>query len=687
MKFALGAVAAAVFAAGVVLATSALSQTPQTAPAGAPAPGAPVPGRGGPGGPGGAGGAGRGPNPAIAQGQAAFNAKCKGCHDPAVDRAPNLAALSAFWPNDVINILKTGAMQPMAAGMSDSDISAVAYFLTGQAPTAPFDFGKEASNPCPASNKFSAAGPSWNGWSPDPQNSRQAVGSAFTAASAPAMKVKWAFAYQGGRYGEPTPFGNRVFVTSSSGHAYALDKKTGCVAWTFTKQTSIRMTPSVGRNARAPSGYAVYIGDNTRSVTALDANSGHVLWTVHFEDHPRAVLTGGGVLYNGILYVPLSSGEETVASLNNYECCKARGAVIAIDTAKGTVKWKSRTLPVEPAPTKKNSAGTQMYGPAGAAVWSTPTVDPKRHLIYVATGDSYTDVKEPYFDAVEAMDMATGEIKWVKQVEENDNFLTGCFSGGGPARGPAAAGAAPPAAPAPARAGPANCPSPAGPDHDFGSSPILVHMTNGKDVILAGQKSGAVYAMDPDNKGNIIWQTRIGLGGALGGVEWGMAADRNNLYVAVNQGQPGPGGPAHSLTALRLTDGVQQWQHVAPEPAKCSFAGRCSNGYSAPPTLSNGVLFGPNQDGHIRAFTAADGHQILDFDTAGQKYDTVNGVMAQHGGNLDATGLTIAGDMAFIMAGYNGSSGSSGPDNVLLAFSVDAKPAAAPAKHRRKPAH
>ncbi len=644
MKFALGAVAAAVFAVGAVLATSAVSQTPQSPPAGAPA--AAGPGRGGPG-----GGAGRGPNPAIAAGQAVFNAKCKGCHDPAVDRAPNLAALSAFWPNDIINTLKTGVMQPMAAGLSDTDISNVSYFLSGQAPTAPFDFSKEASNPCPAGNRFSAAGPSWNGWSPDKSNNRQAQASTITAANAPQLKVKWAFAYQGGRYGEPTPFGNRVFVTSSSGHAYALDKKSGCVAWSFVVPSSMRMTPSVGRNARARSGYAVYVGDNTRTITALDANTGEKLWAVKIEDHPRAVLTGAATLYNGILYVPLSSGEETVASLNNYECCKARGAVIAIDTATGAIKWKQRTLPDEPRPTKKNASGAQMYGPAGAAVWSAPTIDPRRGVLYVATGDSYTDVETPYADAIEALDLKTGQIKWWKQVTTGDNFLTGCGRAGGPA----------------------NCPAPAGPDHDFGSSPILGHLPGGKDVILAGQKSGQVYAFDPDGDHKILWQTRISMGGALGGVEWGMAADASNLYVAVNQGQPGPGGPSHSLTALRLTDGVQQWQHVAPTPAVCSFAGRCSNGYSAPPSLSNGVLFGPNQDGHIRVFTAADGHMIVDLDTAAQKYDTVNGVKGQHSGNLDATGLTIAGDMAFIMAGFNGSSGSSGPDNVLLAYSVDGK--------------
>jgi polyvinyl alcohol dehydrogenase (cytochrome) len=333
-----------------------------------------------------------------------------------------------------------------------------------------------------------------------------------------------------------------------------------------------------------------------------------------------------------------------VAGLAAYECCKQRGAVAAIDIATGKIKWKSYSIPTAPAPFKKNASGTQMYGPAGGAIWSSPTIDPKRGVLYVATGDSYTDVEEPYSDAVEAMDLKTGKIKWAHQMTALDHFLVGC----------------PPQRPG------VNCPTPNGPDFDFGSSPILKHLKSGKDMLLAGQKSGGVYGLDPED-GKIIWQTRIGQGSALGGVEWGMAADNDNLYVGIaDRGMP-------TLSALRLTDGSLIWRHRAPEPAKCSFEGRCSNGYSGPPSLANGVLYGVNQDGHVRAFQAKTGKMVWDYDTAGRHYETVNGVKNQRGGNLDATGMTFAGPMAFLMAGFNGASGSSGPDNVLLAFSVDGK--------------
>ena len=582
-----------------------------------------------------------------AHGSEVFDQRCKGCHMPPVEHAPSRSELAAQFPNVIVDALKTGKMQSMAAGLSDDDIGAVAAFITGQSPETRFDLANEAKNACPAGAKFDPSGPSWNGWSPDKQNTRVAAATTINAANTPRLKVKWAFAYQGGRYGQPTVVGNRVFVTSSSGQVYALDRQTGCVAWAYKARGAVRVTVSVGRNPKAASGWAAYFGDMNRNEVAVDANTGKELWVSNIDPGPRGILTGAASLWNDTLYVPLSSFEEGVAGLAAYECCKQRGAVAALDTASGKIKWKSYTITATPAPFKKNAAGTQMYGPAGGAIWSSPTIDPKRGVLYVATGDSYTDVEEGGSDAVEAMDLATGKIKWSHQMMALDHFLVGC----------------PPSQPGP------NCPTPNGPDFDFGSSPILKHLSSGKggkDILLAGQKSGGVYGLNPDD-GSFVWQTRIGKGSALGGVEWGMAADDANLYVGVaDRGMP-------TLSALRLTDGALIWRHRAPEPPKCSFEGRCGNGYSGPPTLANGVLFGVNQDGHIRAFLAATGKLIWDYDTAGRRYETVNGVKNQRGGNLDATGITFAGGMGFVMAGFNGASGSSGPDNVLLAFSVDGK--------------
>ena len=576
-------------------------------------------------------------------GEELFNQRCKSCHMPPVEHAPSRSELAAQFPNVIIDALTKGKMQAMAAGLSETDIGAIASWVTGQAPDAKFDLAGESRNACPVGAKFNPAGPSWNGWSPDKQNTRVAASTTITAANAPKLAVKWAFAYQGGRYGQPTVVGNRVFVTSSSGQVYALDKQTGCVAWAYKARGSVRVTVSVGQNAKAPSGWAAYFGDMSRNQVAVDANTGKELWNVVIDSGGRGILTGAPALWGDTLYVPLSSFEEGVAGLAAYECCKQRGAVAAVDVLTGKIKWKSYSIPTAPAPFKKNAAGTQMYGPAGAAIWSSPTIDPKRGVLYVATGDSYTNVEETYSDAVEAMDLKTGKIKWAHQMTEEDHFLVGC-----PQQKPGV-----------------NCPTPNGPDFDFGSSPILKHFKNHKDMLFAGQKSGQVYALDPDD-GKMIWQTRVGKGSALGGVEWGMAADNDNLYVGIaDRSLP-------SLSAFRLTDGALVWRHRSPDP-KCSFEGRCGNGYSGPPSIANGVVYGVNQDGHVRAFMAKTGDPVWDYDTAGRHYETVNGVKNQRGGNLDATGMSFAGSMAFLMAGFNGASGSSGPDNVLLAFSPGGK--------------
>ncbi|HEV7690739.1 MAG TPA: PQQ-binding-like beta-propeller repeat protein [Hyphomonadaceae bacterium] len=582
----------------------------------------------------------------AAHGEELFNAKCKSCHDPAVDRAPNKNVLASYNGEVIINALSAGGMmQPMAADMGPDDIRAVAVYLTGRAEMRPaFDTANEASNPCPASNTFKASGPSWSGWSPNVEATRMSTNSTIKAKDAPNLKVKWAFAYQGGRYGQPAIYGNRVFVTSSSGIAYALDRSTGCVAWQFKLPAGIRITPSVDKNPKSPSGYAVYFGDYAHNVYALDAANGQQIWKVNVEPHPRAVLTGAPVLYKDKLYVPVSSWEETISSVANYQCCTFSGSVAAIDVKTGTIDWQTHVLPA-PKPNRANAAGTQMLGPAGAAIWSAPTIDTKRGLIYVTTGDSYTDVKEDASDAVVAMDLKTGAIRWKRQMTENDNFLTGC----------------PPQRPS------INCPTPTGPDHDFGASAILKHLPNGKDILLAGQKSGQVYGVNPDD-GAVLWQQRFGRGGALGGVEWGMAADDEHVYAAVNQG----GGAG--IYAMNLADGSLAWQQRGVSPAKCSFkSARCGNGYSAPPSVANGVVYAPNQDGHIRAFEAKTGKPLWDYDAGAETYETVNGVKDQHGGNFDGSGLAFAGDMAFAMSGYNGASGSSGPNNVLLAFSVNGK--------------
>src|SRR5882757_9151322 len=262
----------------------------------------------------------------VAHGESLFKARCASCHDPAVERAPPKVALARRFPDDIATALKTGVMQPMAAGLSEEDIHAIATYLGADGMT------EQAGDPpvCAPSGKFSMSGPGWNGWSIDARNSRDQPNPGLAGADVPRLKVKWSMTYTGGRYGQPILVGGRLFLTSSSGRLYALDARTGCMHWRFDADAGVRTTPVIGQlRGASPSGYSMFFGDFQRNVYALDAASGKLQWKMNVEQHPRGVLTGAPVLYKGLLYVPISSWEETAGGIGSYACCSARGGLAA----------------------------------------------------------------------------------------------------------------------------------------------------------------------------------------------------------------------------------------------------------------------------------------------------------------------------------------------------------------------
>jgi len=526
-------------------------------------------------------------------------------------------------------------MATQAAGFSSEEGRAIARFIAGK------EFGSGAT---PLAGKCSGTpGPltmadaDWNGWSADPANTRYQPKPGLDAADVPKLKLKWAFAFQDdtSRSAQPAVVGGRVFTGSASGAIYSLDAATGCIHWRYDAEATVRTSITIGK-ARGKS--IAYFGDVRSNVYGLDANTGQQLWKVKVEDHPASRITGGPAFYNGRLYVPVSSVEEASAMGPTYECCKFRGSIVALDGATGKQIWKTFAITDPPKPFKKTPAGVQLWGPAGAAVWAAPTIDAKKKVIYAATGNSYTDVETRTTDAILAIDLESGSLLWSSQVTPKDNFTMGCMRG-------------------------VNCPDERGPDFDFGSSPILRELPGGKRVLVCGQKSGVVWGLDPDNRGKILWQTRLGQGSALGGIEWGPTADMENAYVAISDVITPLGHPG-GLHAVKLSTGEKLWT-TPPPPLNCTAGAKgCNSAQSAAISSIPGVVFSGSVDGHFRAFLAKTGEIVWDFNTA-RDFETVNGVPGK-GGSLDSAGPVIVNGMVFTNSGYGMWQGL--PGNVLLAF-------------------
>jgi polyvinyl alcohol dehydrogenase (cytochrome) len=498
---------------------------------------------------------------------------------------------------------------------------------------------------------------------PSQQRFQPAAQAQLTAAQVPSLRLKWAFGFPGVNlaYGQPTIVSGRLFVGSNGRKVYSLNAVSGCQYWTFDTEAPVRAAITVGVNG--PS-WVAYVGDQRANVYALNALTGSLLWKTRVDDYAGAVITGAPTLSGSTLYAGTSSNEEALAVNPAYQCCKFRGSVSALDTTTGAVRWKSYVIPEEPKPIRKNAQGTQLWGPSGAALWSSPTVDARSHRVYVTTGDAYSDPAATTADAFLAFDADTGKMLWSRQMTANDAFTMGCDL------------------PSPLNG---NCPSANGPDFDFGSSSMLVDLPGGRRALIAGQKSGMVHAVNPDT-GDVLWQTRVGKGGRVGGVQWGSATDGSRVYVAVSDVSMGAAPPGArgaqptmlgvpllldpraggGLFALDPQTGRTVWS--TPHPG-CGDKAGCSPAQSAAVTVIPGVVFSGGLDGHLRAYAAADGHIIWDIDTI-REYATVNGVKA-NGGSLDGPGAVIVGGMLYVNSGYAFVGGV--PGNVLLVFSVDGK--------------
>ena len=588
---------------------------------------------------------------ATPPGKALYEARCASCHtNPGTSKAPPLSAMKTMPAERVFFAMSNGAMKSQAAGLAIPELIALASFAS--AGTQP-DYVPTPAAMC--AKRTVDAKPAVSGWGFDAQNSRalDAKQTRIDAAHVGKLQLKWAFGLPGvtDTRSQPVASADTLFVAASSGHVFALDRESGCVKWHTA--TPVRTSLTLGRLAADRA--ALFFGDMQGFVTAFDAQTGAIVWREHAGLFEASMLSGAVVQHDDVLIVPVSSIEVGLASNPQYECCKTHGAVRALKAATGEILWTASLTPDAQA-TTKSSAGTQQWGPSGVPVWGAPTIDAKRGLVYIGTGENYSEPATDRSDAIVALDLRTGAERWHFQGSAGDVYNTACD-------------ATPP--------GP-NCPKVKGPDFDFGAAVIIARDARGRELLLAAQKSGDVYALSPDD-GKVVWQKKVGTGSALGGVHWGIAAVDGRVYVPIADPPfPIPGYVSKAgMYALSIDDGATVWSHPIERGCETDLMAyfqrdklypACSFyfGPSAPPTVLPGLVVQGGLDGKIRVLGSDNGKELWTYDTM-KDFETVNGVPA-HGGSIDAAGAIAVGQMLYIQSGY--SLFGQLPGNALLAFEV-----------------
>ena len=587
-------------------------------------------------------------------GAAVYHRVCQQCHEGQALKAPARTFIEMMPPESIVRALTVGIMQQQAAGLSDQDKRDVAEYLSGTKfgapapPTAPACVGR-------AGHFDLAREPEVSGWGFSPENTHFIPGSVarLSPSDIPKLKVKWTFAYPAAMRARsrPTFAYGALYVGSQNGTVYALDAKSGCIRWTFATtaevRTSVLVPPTTGKKKTA------YFGDIIGRVYAVDALTGHELWRQRVDDHPSATITGTPVFHAGVLYVPVSSLEEGTAD-PTYPCCTFRGSVVAIEASTGKRLWKRYTIDEEPVQTGVTKVGTKIFAPSGAAVWNTPTLDAKRGLLYIGTGNNYTGPADARSNSIVALDLQTGKVAWVWQVVAGDAWNVGCMVGLD------------------------SCPAHSGPDADIGSGVVLGKLANGEDRLFVGLKSGMAIAVDPVSHDKALWSNRVGRGSIQGGIQFGMAYDGARLFVPIadmansmdssNLLRDKSAGVARpGLYALDPNSGAVLWS--APADDACHGRQYCDAGILASIAAIPGAVFAGHMDGRLRAYDSVTGKVLWQYDTS-PSVTTLGGATA-HGGSIGGGGPVIYDGMVYENSGYGLYFHM--PGNLLVAFSVDGR--------------
>jgi len=569
---------------------------------------------------------------------------CASCHDGSVAKAPHFQWLEMMSPASIVSALSGGVMAEQGAMLSEDEKLRVAEYITRvdladglpkvsyaamcEGPEARFDRSKPAV---------------LTGWGHETRRFVPASLGGVEAGDMGELELKWTYAYPNATKARSQPvigYG-AAYVGSDDGTVYAFDLETGCARWMFKASAEVR-TGIVLVDGPTP---MVYFGDLTSKLYAVEALTGELTWSRRMDDHPSATLTGTPAFHDGTFYVPVSSLEVVPAADPEYECCTFRGHLDAVDAKSGEVKWQFWAISEEPRRSERD--GKASYAPSGAPMWTSPTIDAKRGVLYAGTGENYSSPADQNSDSIFAIDLASGRRVWHRQTIAGDAWNVACMMEDNP-----------------------NCPSERGPDFDHSSSPLLIDVGGGKQVLAVGHKNGIVYGLDPDAKGKVLWETKIGRGSIQGGVHWGMAAEGTTVYVPINDMNNtrngdllDPNAARPGMHAVDARTGRKLWSNVQ---SNVCGEGRpfCDPGVSAAVTAVPGAVIAGHMDGWIRAYSRNSGKRLWEFNTV-RSFDTVNG-MEGRGGSMSGPGAAVGDGYLVINSGYGLYSHEAG--NVLLVF-------------------
>ena len=599
-------------------------------------------------------------------GKPIYDRACATCHNnPQQTRAPAFEALKAMRYGQLHYALTDGKMAAQGATLKPDERAVLIDYLVGR--TVAEDAWIDKMMCAPNQRNVSLrAEPTVAGFGFDRQNhrnlSKEQVGVGKEDFSN--LELAWALAYPHATTvrAQPAVVGNTLFVpVAEAPQMIALDVSGAkpCVKWVY--RTDLPLRTGVGYGSQPGGRKVVVFADVAAQVTMLDAATGKFLWRTRVGMWGLSNTTGTPIIYRNRVYVPLSASEINVGADDKYECCKTHGAVLALNSINGQKAWTTHMME-DAKPVRDRGDGQMMWGPSGAPVWNSPSIDEKRGVLYVGTGEATSAPAAPNTDAILALDLKNGSIRWSFQATENDIFLSGCMN---------------------KRDG-LNCPKEGHfRDVDFGASTIIAQRSNGKDVILAGQKSGTLWALDPDANGKVLWQKDFGTGSPIGGIHWGIAFDGERVFAPIHQFAGADGKDPNQtpgLHAVKVDTGEVLWSYESKPDCsgdRQARVPRCQTviGLSGAPTIIDGVVLQGSVDGYLRAFDNETGQVLFQYDTA-RTYDTVNGVPGK-GGAIDNASIVATNGLIFVNSGYALMAGQP-PGNVLLAFR--AKKSAAPAQ-------